>query len=92
MDFTIKVNFLHNLGYSPLVGANLQGAMLLSANLQGANLAGANLQRTMLASANLQGARLSERTRLPDGTNWTPGTDMARFTDPDHPDFWRPDA
>jgi hypothetical protein len=28
---------------------------------------------------------------LPDGTRWTPDTDMERFTDPQHPAFWRSD-
>jgi len=29
-------------------------------------------------------------TTLPDGTKWTPETDMKRFTNSNHPDFWRP--
>ena len=28
---------------------------------------------------------------LPDGTHWTPETDMSRYTDHSHPDFWQPD-
>jgi len=28
---------------------------------------------------------------LPDGSKWTPDTDMTRYTDPNHPDFWQPD-
>lgn len=72
--------------------ANLQGASLIWADLQGADLSGANLQGAYLVGANLQGADLYEDTTLPDGTTWTPGTNMARFTDSTHPDFWRPDA
>jgi hypothetical protein len=87
-----------------LRGANLGGAVLPQVHLEGANLHNANLQRAYLASAHLEGANLrganlqmvlwpdaefDEDTTLPDGTKWMPGTDMDRFTDPDHPDFWR---
>jgi uncharacterized protein YjbI with pentapeptide repeats len=90
-----------------LGGANLQEAYLSEADLQEAHLGGADLQEACLTKTNLQGANLSkanllgaglvnailsEDTTLPDGTKWTPNTAMARFTDPDHPDFWRPDA
>jgi uncharacterized protein YjbI with pentapeptide repeats len=82
--------------------ANLQGAFLTAADLQETDLTDANLQEASLAFAHLQGARmygadlrgadLSKHTTLPDGTKWTPDTDMARFTDTDHPDFWWPGA
>jgi uncharacterized protein YjbI with pentapeptide repeats len=94
--------FRANLQRANLSGANLQEAFLSWADLQGASLEDtklqeadltmANLQGANLAGANLQNAKFDEYTTLPDGTNWTPDTDMARFTDPDHPDFWRPDA
>ena len=42
------------------------------------------------AGARVLGANL-EYTALPDGTSWTPDTDMARFTDPEHLDFRRYD-
>jgi hypothetical protein len=79
-----------------LSGANLQGANLWHANLQGAYLAYADLQGAYLIGANLQGALLNragfdEETYLPDGSQWTPDTDMNRFTNPEHPDFWRSD-
>ena len=32
------------------------------------------------------------RWLLPDGSQWTPETDMARFTDPEHPDYWNRDT
>ena len=44
-----------------------------------------------LAGAQLDSATYDEKTVLPDGTFWTAGTDMTRFTDPDHPAFWRSD-
>ena len=61
----------------------LQQANLWQARLQGATLALADLQ-----VANLYGAEFDMETVLPDGTGWTPQTDMQRFTDPTHPGFW----
>jgi len=89
--------FQANLQEARLIGGNLQGAFLDGTNLQGAtlfqaDLQGASLEFANLREANLQWANLNENTTLPDGTKWTPDTDMARFTDPDHPDFWQPDA
>jgi hypothetical protein len=81
-----------NLQEADLDTADLQGASLQKANLQGANLAGANLQGARLWQAELHATGFSRDTTLPDGTKWTPDTDTARFADPDHPDFWRPDA
>jgi hypothetical protein len=89
-----------NLKRAALEGANLQGAELDYANLKGAELEGANLQEANLFYANLQGAELvganlelaqfDTSTTLPDGTRWRPDTDLSRFTDPEHHDFWRP--
>lgn len=84
-----------NLQYAALFRANLQDATLNGANLQHAALTKANLQAASLVLASLQnahlnGAEFNEQTTLPDGTNWTPETDMERFTDPKHPDFWEP--
>jgi hypothetical protein len=50
-----------------------------------------NLGGASLHSSSLQNAEFDEDTKLPDETIWTPDTDMARFTDPNHPDFWRSD-
>lgn len=88
-----------NLQGAPLMGAKLQEANLVVANLQGANLMLAKLHGAILLKANLQGAILQEteldaKTILPDGTHYAPeqGTaQLARFTDPNHPDFWRSD-
>lgn len=79
-----------DLTQADLSNANLQYAVLTNArlprsDLQGANLRGANLQSTILTNT-----LFDENTRLPDGTYWTPDTDMARFTYPEHPDFWNP--
>lgn len=75
-----------------LLGANLRGANLQESNLEGvdlggANLEGANLRDARLDAVNLEGADL-RGAYLPDGTNWTEDTDVTRFTNPDHPDFW----
>jgi hypothetical protein len=56
-----------------------------------------------LLNANLTDAKFDETTVLPDAVweyvtqtdinitgYWTPDTDMSRFTDPEHPDFWDP--
>ena len=86
-----------DLEQANLIRANLRGADLEWADLDGtdlrwANLAEANLAWINLRGANLRGAEFDEHTTLPNRTKWTPDTDMARFTNPDHPDFWRPDA
>jgi hypothetical protein len=87
--------FSTNLESAYLWNVSLEDAFLGNANLQNAYLARANLEGASLSGANLQGANLNdiiidETTILSDGTNWTPDTDMTRFTDPNHPDFWRP--
>jgi predicted type IV restriction endonuclease len=84
-----------NLERANLDGANLSGADLRNANLKQSNIEGANLRGTNLTSADLSEAQITlasfdEKTILPDGTPWTPETDIARFTDPNHPDFYIP--
>jgi uncharacterized protein YjbI with pentapeptide repeats len=73
-----------NLQKAYLVEANLEDANLARANLSGANLTDANLRNT-----NLKGAVFDETTTLPDGETWTRQTNLSRFTDPNHPQFWR---
>jgi hypothetical protein len=87
--------WLTNLRRAHLYDTNLQGAFMQAVDLQdahlcGTNLAGANLTDSNLLNANLDDATiLDNETILPDCTYWTPGTDMGRFTDPLHSDFWR---
>lgn len=77
--------------------ANFQNSRLIYADLQYANLARVQLQKADLEQANLQGARLDyveidESTILPDGTHWSLSEGiLQRFTDPNHPQFWRSD-
>lgn len=84
-----------NLRGARLYEANLQGAFLQAVNLQDAQLCGVNLAGANLTDSNLLHANLDEETTLdsetilPDCTYWSPGTDMRRYTDPIHPDFWR---
>lgn len=86
---------LANLRHAKLIEADLQGTYLQGANLEEADLRGADLRGANLNDANLCGVRLDDSTLfngdtiLPDCTYWTPGTDMSRFTDSRHPDFWR---
>lgn len=90
---------------SIFVNADLQGAKLRQTNFQNSNLRGTNLQAVNLGRANLSGADLfnanlqdadlstthfDENTILPDGSKWTAKTDLNRFTNPTHPDFWQP--
>lgn len=63
-----------------LTGANLQEVNLEGTNLRYARLEGANLEGASLKFADLRGANFQASTMLPDGTYWTPDTDMTLFT------------
>lgn len=92
-----------SLWYAHLEGAHLRGTNFEGANLEEAHLEGANLIEANLQGANLKNAYFDKKTVLPDGNHeivgenvivygsWTPETDMSRYTDPNHPDFWQPD-
>lgn len=83
-----------------LSNADLQGVHVNDADMRRANLSGAIMRFTDLRGTNLENANLSninadwqyvdmdKSTTLPDGTKWTPDTDITRFTDPNHPNFW----
>lgn len=85
-----------------LVSCNFQNAGLFGCDFENANLENADLRGAVLIGANLEGAKLGdeygysftvkidEDTTLPDGYSWQKNTDLTRFTDPYHPDFWRP--
>ncbi len=83
-----------DLNGANLSGADLKRAFLMEANLGGADLSGADLRGASLISANLNGADLSnalidEFTTLPDGNRFQENhSDLERFTNPDHPNFW----
>jgi hypothetical protein len=87
-----------NLQNADLRYANLKNLHIVRVNLFNADLTGADLRGAWLYESNLEHATLSatgipamfdNTTMLPDNTAWTPETDMRRFTDPNHPQFWR---
>jgi len=80
-----------NLSRVQLRFANLEGAYLGDANLIGASLLDANLKHASLEDVYWGYARMDSSTVLPDGSKWQQGTDMSRFTDPTHEDFWQPE-
>ncbi len=85
-----------NLRHAKLTRANLhnvyfRGADLQSACLRGADLRGANLNDANIIDAHFDvDTLLDSETILPDCTYWEVGTDIRRYTDPQHPDFWQP--
>lgn len=90
-----------NLDGTNLTNADLKGAKLQDAEIRGANLSnadlgyahleGANLQSANLTGADLRGAQFNSFTVMPDGRDWTPETDVERFTNPQHPNFGQVD-
>ncbi len=88
-----------NFSDSNLMAVNLENSILVNANLEGADLGGANLTDCLLAGTNLSnttwrvvinpGEKVITAI-MPDGEFWTPETDLNRFTNPEHPDFWEP--
>jgi uncharacterized protein YjbI with pentapeptide repeats len=72
-----------NLQRANLQGANMKGSELWESNLEGANMEHANLEGVL----NLNTVKFNEKTILPDGSFWTPKTDVNRFSDPQHPEF-----
>jgi hypothetical protein len=75
-----------------LIGANMHDTNLIGAQLTYAHFGLANLTGVSLDGASLEETHFTGNTTLPDGTQWSPSSDLSRFTDPDHPDFWRPDT
>lgn len=79
-----------------LESADLRNSKLIGADLRGTNLRNANLSGSNLTNAILEHAEFNEFTILPDSPSssdinpltWTPDTDMTRYTDPQHPNFW----
>jgi uncharacterized protein YjbI with pentapeptide repeats len=85
-----------NLQHSDLSLANLKSAFMLKVNLQNARLWKTELGNAFLTDCDMKNADIKhaifdEHTTLPDGTTWTTDTDLRRFTDPNHPNFWRSD-
>jgi len=88
-----------NLAYTQFWNVNLSKVDFLFANLANTYLGAANL-----VGANLKSVTFDGHIVLPDaqyvGSDaegkmifdryWTPRTDMSRYTNPEHPDFWQP--
>ncbi|MEL6150857.1 MAG: pentapeptide repeat-containing protein [Chloroflexota bacterium] len=86
--------FFANMENADMSGVDLSGAVLTGANLSGtdlvaADLRGALLSEVDLAYAKLEQAKFNEQTQLPDKSYWSHGADLDRFTNPQHPQFWR---
>jgi hypothetical protein len=84
------------LAGAKLAGGRLAGAQFYHTDLEGAklwkaDLRGANLLDAYLKDAKIENTLFDEDTILPDKSPWTPDKDLRRFTDPTHPQFWKPD-
>jgi hypothetical protein len=93
-NFSEAQLYFANLERADMSGINFESAVLTGANIRHANLVAANLEGALLSEADLSHAmldqaRFNDKTKLPDNTTWRKGTDLKRFTDPAHPDFWR---
>jgi len=85
-----------NLSLSSFKAADLEGCNFTGAILDEANVMGANLQNVALRHASITGTMFSKNTKLPDSTDtkpvyWRRDTDMMKYIDPKHPDFWEPE-
>lgn len=69
--------------------SNLTNADLGEAQLNGVHLAGANLRDADLEGVVLKAVKFNKKTILPDGSAWNKEADLERFTNPEHPEFWR---
>lgn len=89
--------------FAEMQNTNLESAFLDSADFRGANLEDANLKNAHLSgvtrywdevggdSITYSAAKFDNTTVLPDGQFWDASTDMRRFTDPNHPNFFVPE-
>ncbi|MEL6403873.1 MAG: pentapeptide repeat-containing protein [Chloroflexota bacterium] len=72
------------------INCDLQFSNLAEAKMQKANLSGSNLKNAFLHRANLEDIIFDEETILPNGDTWYPEYDLEMFTNPHHPQFWKP--
>jgi uncharacterized protein YjbI with pentapeptide repeats len=93
-----------NLRGANVQGGDLELADLMGANLSLAKFQGANLRNANLLGANLNFTAFDSQVVLPDARSigrdnnnnfiydnyWSAETDMSRFTDSEHPNFWDP--
>jgi hypothetical protein len=73
--------------------ANLEGAVFIYTHFHNVTFYEANLKNVSFqpfcTNSGCFESDFDETTILPDGSFWTVGTDMTRFTDPDRRHFWR---
>lgn len=93
-------SFLHRatLQYTSLYGTDLRKAVLWDASLRGAKYIETVIfdEETILPDAqpvrDEDGKhRINDKGHYIYDKYWTPDTDMTRYTDPKHPDFWEPE-
>ena len=85
-----------NLETAHFERADLRGALLPMTNLKmsvlmDAKLHGAILTGACLKGAYIHGAQFDASTTLPNGKKWTPETDVTRFVNPEHHEYWDPE-
>lgn len=68
-----------------LHNADLEEASLIRADLRGADLSGANLLNAQFSAK----PNFDDLTIMPNSSNWTPTTEIERFTNSTHSKFWR---
>ena len=101
----LLVAHLHgaDFSYADLRDTDLHNARMHEVNFLGADFRGAYLYYAKFTNANLEnanfdGADWGEKYKgryfltLPDGTELTSEKDLERFTNPEHPEFWRPNS
>jgi hypothetical protein len=89
--------FEANLSDTKFRRVDLSGALLINTDLGRTSmfkvdLSGADLKNANLIDAKFDNVEFDKETTLPDETKWIPGTDMRRFTDPEHPNYWQPEV
>lgn len=78
-----------DFSFARLQFANLSDMDLEGAIFRGADISGAYLVGSFLVGVDFEGAILDDQVYLPDDESvWSQDADLARFTDPNHPNFW----
>ncbi len=92
VDFTNASMYRIDFSNADLRQSDFTGAILIGASFIEADLRGARFDGAQFASQNSNGnpEKADKPVILPDGSEWTPGCDLARFTDPTHEAHWFP--
>lgn len=86
----VDVRLIETAMYGAIfTNADLENAYMLNADARAADFSGADLLDAYLEGVLFdENTVFSEETRLPDGSMWTPDTDLSRFTDTSQAAFW----